>query len=185
MQEVQAGRRCLGFVKPRPLNASVTQTFKGMTGRAKCRRKSEMKILKTIAMAILVSGCAARAQPVAITGDFGPQALTLINSYRANRGLSPLASHGTLKALARQHSQYQAVRRTLGHSGFRQRTARAMAAGLRGICVENVGYNYQNAQHLLAGWRNSSRHNRNLLRTDVQYAGVSVVGPYATFFACG
>ncbi|PIO45671.1 CAP domain-containing protein [Phyllobacterium zundukense] len=143
-----------------------------------------MKILQTIAIAVLVSG-AATTQPLAATADFGPQTLTLINSYRASRGLSALASHGTLKALARQHNRYQAARNTINHDGFRQRSAQAKAAGLSGICTENVGVRYKNAQHLFSGWRNSAGHNTNLLRPNMRYAGVSVVGAYATFFACG
>lgn len=142
-----------------------------------------MRNLKTIAAAVLVSGCT--AQPVGTTVDFSAQALTQINSYRASRGLSPLAPHATLKALARQHSQYQAARGAIGHSGFRERSARAKAAGLSGICTENVGYNYRSAQHLVSGWKNSAGHNTNLLRPNMRYAGVSVVGDYATFFACG
>jgi uncharacterized protein YkwD len=144
-----------------------------------------MKKLKTIAVAVLVSGCAGSTQPIGTTGDFGAQVLTQINSYRVSRGLPPLASHGTLKALARQHSRYQAARRAIGHSGFRQRSAQAKAAGLSGICTENVGYNYRSAPHLLSGWTGSARHNTNLLRPNMRYAGVSVVGDYATFFACG
>jgi uncharacterized protein YkwD len=143
-----------------------------------------MKILQTIAIAVLVSG-AGTTQPLATTVDFGPQTLTLINSYRASRGLSPLASHGTLKALARQHNRYQAARNTISHDGFRQRSAQAKAAGLSGICTENVGVKYKNAQHLFSGWRNSAGHNTNLLRPNMRYAGVSVVGAYSTFFACG
>ncbi|MCV3240633.1 CAP domain-containing protein [Mesorhizobium sp. ZC-5] len=137
----------------------------------------------TIAAAFLLSGCT--TQPAGTTIDFGAQALTQINSYRASRGLSPLASNGTLKALARQHSQYQAARGAISHSGFRERSAQAKAAGLSGICTENVGYNYRSAQHLVSGWKNSAGHNTNLLRPNIRYAGVSVVGDYATFFACG
>ncbi|UXN67294.1 CAP domain-containing protein (plasmid) [Phyllobacterium sp. A18/5-2] len=122
---------------------------------------------------------------MAATSDFGPQTLTLINSYRVSRGLSPLAPHRTLNALARQHNRYQAVRNTISHDGFRQRSAQARAAGLSGVCTENVGVRYRSAQQLFSGWRNSTGHNTNLLRPNMRYAGVSVVGAYSTFFACG
>ena len=131
----------------------------------------------------LEDGCAGYTLVVA-TSNFGPQTLTLINSYRVSRGLSPLAPHGTLQALARQHSQYQAARNTLNHNGFRQRSARAKAAGLSVVCAENVGHRYRSAQQLFLGWRNSAVHRKNLLRPNLRYAGVSVVGDYATFFAC-
>ncbi len=157
----------------------------GENGGREAGEIRQMKILKIIAMAVLVSSCAGMGQPVAMTGDFGPQTLTLINSYRTSHGLPPLAANGTLKALARQHSRSQAARRTISHDGFRQRSAQAKAAGLSGICTENVAFRYKNAQHLFSGWRNSAGHNTNLLRPNMRYAGVSVVGAYATFFACG
>ena len=148
------------------------------------RENMRMKIVKTILMAILVSGCTATTQPVANAVDFGPETLTLINSYRVSRGLSPLAAHSTLRTLARQHSRYQSARNTMSHNGFRQRSAEAKASGLSLVCTENVGHNYRNAQHLFSGWRNSTAHRTNLLRPNLRYAGVSVVGAYATFFAC-
>lgn len=144
-----------------------------------------MKILRTVAIVALISGCTSAAQLPAPTVDFGPQTLTLINSYRTSRGLSPLAENATLKALALQHSREQAARGTINHDGFRQRSAQAKAAGLSGVCTENVGIRYQNAQHLFSGWRNSYAHNTNLLRPNMRYAGVAVVGNFSTFFACG
>ena len=147
-------------------------------------RNLRMRISKIVAVALLISGCASTTHAVGATGNFGPETLTLINSYRVSRGLSPLASHGTLQALARQHSQYQAARNTLSHDGFRQRSAKAKAAGLSVVCAENSGYNYKNARQLFLGWRNSAANRKNLLRPNLRYAGVSVVGAYVTFFAC-
>src|SRR5262245_57923494 len=123
-----------------------------------------LKVLKTIVLAVLVSGCAATTPPVANVVDFGPETLTLINSYRVSRGLSPLTSDSTLRTLARQHSRYQAARNVISHDGFRQRSAEAKAAGLSAVCAENVGHNYRNAQRLFSGWRNSPAHRTNLLR---------------------
>lgn len=143
-----------------------------------------MQIPKAVAaIAVIVSACQSATLP-APTVDFGPQTLTLINSYRTGRGLSPLASNATLTAMARQHSQYQAARNAISHDGYRERSAQARAAGLSGICAENVGVKYRSAQQLFSGWRNSSAHNTNMLRPNLRHAGVSVVGNYATFFAC-
>lgn len=128
-------------------------------------------------------GCGGYAL-VAASGNFGPDTLALINSYRKSRGLAPLAANGTLQALARQHSRYQAARNSLNHDGFRQRSARAKAAGLSIVCAENVGRNYRSPQRLFSGWVNSAAHRRNLLQPGLRYAGISVVGAYATFFAC-
>ncbi|SEH62587.1 Uncharacterized conserved protein YkwD, contains CAP (CSP/antigen 5/PR1) domain [Rhizobium tibeticum] len=147
-------------------------------------RNPTMKMLRTTAIAILSSACASAAQPPTTTSDFGSQTLALINSYRASRGLSPLAANGTLKALARQHCRYQATRRAINHDGFRQRSAQARAAGLSVVCSENVGVGYTTPQQLFAGWRSSPGHNTNLLRPNLRYAGVAVIGGYSTFFAC-
>jgi uncharacterized protein YkwD len=121
----------------------------------------------------------------ASAGDFGAETLGLINAYRARRGLSALVPHPTLQSLARQHSQYQASRRRLSHDGFRQRSAKAAAAGLTRRCAENAGRDYRNARQLFSGWRGSSGHHRILLLPHLRYAGVSVVGRFSTFFACG
>ena len=143
-----------------------------------------MQIPKAVAaIAVIVSACQSATLP-APTVDFGPQTLTLINSNRTGRGHSPLASNATLTAMARQHSQYQAARNAISHDGYRERSAQARAAGLSGICAENVGVKYRSAQQLFSGWRNSSAHNTNMLRPNLRHAGVSVVGNYATFFAC-
>lgn len=143
-----------------------------------------MRILRTVAFGVLIAGCLGAANPPAATGDFGGQTLSLINSYRTSRGLRPLAESGTLKALARQHSRYQAARGSMTHAGFRQRSAQAKAAGLSIVCSENVGVGYRTPQQLFSGWRNSPGHNTNLLRPKLRYAAVSVVGNYSTFFAC-
>lgn len=174
-----------------PLLSDATYTYRSapaplckMAFPPRQHRSCQMKVVHTFAIALLVSGCVSSARPQPPTVDFGPETLSLINSYRASRGLPALASRASLKALARQHSQYQATRGTIGHDGYERRLAQAKAAGFSGICVENVGYDYQSAEQLFSGWRRSARHNRNLLRPDMRYAGVSVVGAYATFFAC-
>jgi hypothetical protein len=38
---------------------------------------------------------------------------------------------------------------------------------------------------MFEGWRNSSGHNSNMLNARVGWAGVSQIGAYITFFACG
>ena len=152
--------------------------------RGHAGRNPRMRTSTTVAVALMFAGCASTTDPVVATGNFGPETLKLINSYRVSHGVSPVASHGTLQALARQHSQYQAARNSLNHDGFRQRSAQAKAAGLSVVCAENVGHNYRNAKQLFSGWSNSAAHRKNLLRPKLRYAGVSVVGAYATFFAC-
>lgn len=144
-----------------------------------------MKILTTAAIALFVSGCVAATGSVEPAANFDAEALRLINSYRTGRGLAPLSSHPLLERLASQHSRYQASRNDLSHDGYRERAAQARAAGLTARCAENVGFRYVGPQQLVAGWRSSAQHNTNLLRPNLRYAGIAVVGSYSTFFACG
>ena len=143
-----------------------------------------MKASKTLAAALLISGFTSTAHPVLAAGNFGPETLALINSYRESHGLAPLVPHAALEALARQHSRAQAASNRMSHAGYRERSAEARAAGLSGICAENVGHRYRNARQLVSGWVNSPPHRTNLLRSNIRYAGVSVVGDFSTFFAC-
>lgn len=150
-----------------------------------------MRILASLLVALVILCHAAPAQTLDSrhsgrrTGDFDGKTLALINAYRADKGLTKLLPSGALHTIAREHSRYQANRNNLSHDGFRQRMGKAKAAGLSPRCTENAGYNYRSPQHLFAGWRQSSGHNQNLLRPHLRYAGVSVVGRYSTFFACG
>lgn len=142
-----------------------------------------MKVLLATALAVMISGYAETAQS-AVSGDFGPETLTLINSYRTSRGLSRLAENRTVKALALQHSREQAAHGSMNHDGFRQRLAQAKAAGLTGVCSENVGFGHQSAQQLFSRWRISPGHNANMLQPNMRYGAVVVVGGYSTFFVC-
>jgi len=142
-----------------------------------------MAVLRIIAIALLVTSCAG-TPPVVTGGDYGPETLALINSYRAEHGLAPLAPHGALQALARQHSLEQAASGRMSHAGYRERSAAAREAGLSVLCAENVGHKYRNARQLFSGWKSSAPHRTNLLRPNIRYAGVSVVGDFSTFFAC-
>jgi uncharacterized protein YkwD len=70
---------------------------------------------------------------------------------------------------------------SLNHDGFNDRAARSGFS----YCVENVGWNYSTPEAQFEGWRNSSGHNQNMLNTHIGYAGISKVGSYVTFLACG
>ncbi len=105
----------------------------------------------------------------------------LISAYRAQNGLGQLAFDGHLHDLAQEHSTYMYNNRDMNHDGFTDRFNRS---GYR-TCVENVGWNYPTPEAMFEGWRTSSGHNTNMLNSRIGWAGVSRVGAYITFFACG
>ncbi len=105
----------------------------------------------------------------------------LINDYRRDNGLQALDYDPHLHDLAEEHSTEMERVHTLSHDGFNDRFDRS---GYN-RAVENVAYNYPTPETLFEGWRTSSGHNSNMLHPDISHAGVSRVGAYATFFACG
>jgi uncharacterized protein YkwD len=82
--------------------------------------------------------------------------------------------------LATQHSASMAEHKTLSHGEFNQRFSQSGAS----LCVENVGWNFPAAGQMVAAWRNSSGHDKKMLRRNISRAGVGEVDGYVTFFAC-
>lgn len=104
----------------------------------------------------------------------------LINDYRKQHGLGPLALVEDLSAIATVHTAQMADQRRLSHDGFRGRFESTRAR----ICVENVGWNFPFPEAQLEGWRASPGHHRNLLEPKVARMGVAASRSYVTFFAC-
>ncbi len=120
---------------------------------------------------------------VCVAGEslFETNLRSMINSYRSQSNLAALNLSVDLYQLAEQHSVAMEAADFLSHDGFQQRY---QDSGFR-TCVENVAWNYQTPESLLAGWQNSSGHDQNLLNAHINYVGLSRVGNYTTFFACG
>ena len=105
----------------------------------------------------------------------------LINEYRVQHGLRPLAPADLLAGLAHEQASRMAREERLSHDGFRQRLDKAHAPH----CVENVGAGYRSARAELDAWRNSPVHDRNLLDPRIGYMGLAIDQGYVAFFACG
>jgi uncharacterized protein YkwD len=137
-------------------------------------------VSKNPARASSSSPAAAAARAVTPTA-FETATLNRINTYRAQRGLRALGVHEKLYLLSKQHSRHMAATHRLSHDGFYNRY---LLSGF-GTCVENVAWNYPTPASLFGGWKSSPGHNANLLSSRIRYAGLTRVGAYATFFACG
>ncbi len=105
----------------------------------------------------------------------------LINDYRFQQLLAALEFDSHLNDLARGHSQNMEISQTMSHDGFQERYE---SSGFN-TCVENVGWNYATPEAMFEGWRTSDGHNRNMLNERIEFVGISKVGDYITFFACG
>lgn len=111
---------------------------------------------------------------------FAAQLGTLINDYRAEHDVPPLAPDGSLSELAHEHAARMAHDKRLSHFGFEERFAKARSPR----CVENVGWNQRTPEAEFAGWRDSPTHARNLLDPGIARMGIGIQDRYVTFFAC-
>ncbi len=101
--------------------------------------------------------------------------LGLINQYRAQNGLEPLAMSPTLTTAARDHSLDMGTQNYFDHTGlngstFSQRIAAAGYPG--GTTAENIFAGGQTAQGAFESWRNSPGHNANMLNPAYKAIGI-------------
>ncbi len=101
--------------------------------------------------------------------------LGLINQYRAQNGLEPLAMSPTLTTAARDHSLDMGTQNYFDHTGLNGSTffQRIAAAGYPGgTTAENIFAGGQTAQGAFESWRNSPGHNANMLNPAYKAIGI-------------
>ena len=112
--------------------------------------------------------------------SYVPKLGQLINEYRVQQGLPPLALDAPLSELAHEHARTMAHDNRLSHDGFQQRFAKAQSP----TCVENVGSNFDKPEAEFDAWRNSPAHDHNLLDSRITRMGIATEDRYVAFFAC-
>ena len=139
-------------------------------------------LFTTLLAMVAISACAAptpRPMPMEKPG-YSQALLTAINQYRLANNRNSLALDPFLMRLAQGHSQAMFNRQKASHRDIDDRFRQVNSS----YCVENVGGDYHSPQEMMTAWRQSRRHDRNLLREGITRAGIAEVGNYVTFFAC-
>jgi uncharacterized protein YkwD len=107
-----------------------------------------------------------------------PQAAAAeINAFRARNGVPPVNLDARLSRAAAMHSEDQARRSRIGHSGSdgSKPMQRAARAGYRPkIASENVASGQKSFSDVMQSWEGSSGHRTNLLRPNVKEIGVAM-----------
>ncbi len=97
----------------------------------------------------------------------------LVNSTRAEYGLSPLEELDVLSETAQQRakecSSYFSHRRADGTRWSDLLAANGVSSDCR---AENIAYYYETAAQALALWMNDSAHRDNILNPDMKYMGI-------------
>jgi uncharacterized protein YkwD len=117
------------------------------------------------------------------------EAASLISAYRRQHGLGGVTVDPTLTRIAADHSRRMAAANKMAHvlpgqGSFRQKLTSGGYFG--GTAGENVAAGQKTLADVLAAWRRSPGHNRNLLLAGATEIGIAVsVAPdsrYKTFW---
>jgi len=113
------------------------------------------------------------------------RARSLINAYRAEKGLKPLTLNALLTSAAKAHSRDLAKWDRISHFGSDGSNPwdRVKRAGYNArVAAENVGTGQVTFEEVLRGWKESAGHNKNLLLTDADHMGIALVHDPKTEF---
>lgn len=103
--------------------------------------------------------------------------LGLLNSYRAQNGLSALTTSANLMRSASWMAQDMGVRAYFAHTDSlgRPTSQRARDCGYPADAGENIagGTNWQTAQDAFTAWRTSPGHNENMLNAPYRKIGIA------------
>lgn len=102
----------------------------------------------------------------------------MINAYRAGKGLRPVVLDPKLMAAAKAHSADLAAHDSMSHSGSDgsspwtriQRTGYHARFG-----AENVAVGQVTLDEVVTDWKQSRKHNENLLQRDATAMGIALV----------
>ncbi|MEE9347700.1 MAG: CAP domain-containing protein [Robiginitomaculum sp.] len=105
------------------------------------------------------------------------QALSELNVYRAQYGLSPLSLDDKLMAASQAHSDDISQTGAAGHAGSdgKFHDTRLKRAGYAfSITAENVATGQESWEEAFQAWKDSPGHNKNLLMPDVTQLGIAL-----------
>lgn len=106
------------------------------------------------------------------------RARDLINTYRREKGLKPLALNAKLSEAAKEHSRDLAKWDRISHYGSDGSNPwdRVKRTGYPAkVAAENVGTGQIDFGEVLKGWKDSPGHNKNLLLSDANEMGLALV----------
>lgn len=99
--------------------------------------------------------------------------LTLVNEYRASKGLNTLEPLTIVSGVADGHTAYMIETGDVGHANFAERTQYLMKNAQANSVGENVAYGYRTAQGVMNGWLNSEGHRKNIENSKYTHFGIS------------
>ncbi len=135
------------------------------------KEESKMRSLKILLTSLFVVFCIGYLQ-LSFAFSFNNEktkvtqdaVLREMNSYRVQRGLSPLKMDKRISNIAKAHSQLMAEDRIpFGHAGWKERM-NVIFQQFQPVYgpSENVAYSFRDAKGIVAGWLKSRPHRKNI-----------------------
>jgi uncharacterized protein YkwD len=128
---------------------------------------------------LVLSGCSFEISPLLnppssmkASSSEAETAARLISRYRAAHGLGPVAVSARLNSAAEHQARAVAATGILSHGEF---TSRMAAYGIKGYRAENLAAGSDAVEDVIARWKASSGHNRNMLLPQVTMVGLARV----------
>ena len=111
--------------------------------------------------------------PIAVDAS---RAAAMISAYRSQSGLGRVRVNSKLMAAARDYARAMGQRDKISHGIGGSLPRRVSAAGYDwGAAAENLGAGYGSLDRVIAGWKASAGHRRNLLNPNVTEMGIAAV----------
>lgn len=144
-------------------------------------RRSRTLVAGVLALLTLLAGCIGAGETLGVnvggTSTVGvdrSQALASLNALRRQNGLPPVRYSETLEEAAERQARAMAARGDLDHSLDGRLPSRVAAFGYDWAAVaENIGWNYRSTSAVMAGWKGSSGHRKNMLNPNVTEVGMA------------
>ena len=135
---------------------------------------SRLRLASPLIAALMLVGAMAPLQPSPTAAVGGDSLVSIVNRYRSDAGLGPVALHGTIDALAVERSNQVAAAQQLGHD-FEALKVRFAQVG---ICWEAFGEivlmnSRLDYETFILQWYNSPAHNAQMLGSAYTHAGGS------------
>lgn len=136
---------------------------------------------------LLLAGCGSLAlpgfspeKPITELDDSKPykpvepgRALAIINAYRAQNGIAPMALDTRLNDTAAAYARAMGAADKLSHEIGGPLRQRLQGAGYPfGMAGENVGVGYRDFDEVFEGWKRSPAHDRGMKDVDMTLMGI-------------
>lgn len=150
-------------------------------------------IIGMLVAAVPLLSCSGKVRPPAQSSEMinasaeklAADILNYVNEYRQTKGLSPLVMNDVISAVAKQHSNDMAGKKTpFGHEGFEDRIKFiSQKLGVFHRSAENVAYGDLDARQVVDVWLKSPGHRRNIEgKYTVTGIGTSMANDGTIFF---